>query len=84
MSGQQIEVQSPPTDGVSAVIFANHQNNRLLASSWDRKVYLYDVTATSTKLTTTYQHKAAVMDCAFADDDSIAFSGSIDGELLSF
>jgi len=83
MSGQQIEVQNPPSDGISSVIFANHLN-KLLASSWDRKVYLYDVEATSTKLQTTYQHKAAVTDCVFADDDSTAYSGSIDGELLSF
>jgi len=77
----QFEISEPPTDGVSSVVFAHHKNH-LLASSWDRKVYLYDVNNNVSQTLTSYEHKAAVLDCAFSDDDSAAYSGSIDGELL--
>lgn len=65
------------------MVFANRQN-RLLASSWDRQVYLYNVNEHSSSFARKYEHKAAVLDSAFSSDDSKSFSGSIDGELLAW
>ncbi|KAJ9623234.1 mitotic spindle checkpoint protein Bub3 [Taxawa tesnikishii (nom. ined.)] len=43
MSGHQFELSDPPTDAISAVKFAPDSPTRLLVSSWDRNVYLYDI-----------------------------------------
>jgi len=40
------ELTSPPTDGITNVVFANH-SDLLLVSSWDKGVRLYDVKKTN-------------------------------------
>lgn len=42
----QIELSHPPGDAISALQFAP-SGSRLLAASWDKRVYLYDTTTTS-------------------------------------
>jgi len=85
MVAQQYVLDKPPSDGISELSFGNTANN-LLASSWDRKVYLYNVkgeTRDSGKVAE-YEHKSAVLCCCWDTDDAMTFSGSIDGELISF
>jgi len=73
------ELTSPPTDGISNVVFANNAD-LLLVSSWDKGVRLYDVK--KNQLRQRYEHKAPVLDCAFSSDDNKCFSGGIDKYIL--
>ena len=41
--GQEYELASPPTDGVSSMSFSPMPSNLLLVTSWDQTVCLYDV-----------------------------------------
>ncbi|KAI0478469.1 WD40-repeat-containing domain protein [Xylariaceae sp. FL0804] len=41
----QYELSQPPSDAISALAFAPNSPSRLLVSSWDKKVYLYDTSA---------------------------------------
>jgi len=82
-SAHQYEIQEKPGDGISEVHFGN-ASNKLLASSWDRKVYLYDIAAGGSTKRGSYEHRAAVLSCCWDTDDAWAFSGSIDGELVAF
>jgi len=85
MVAQQYVLGEPPTDGISQISFGNTAN-KLLASSWDRKVYLYNVKAETRESgrITEYEHKSAVLCCCWDTDDTMSFSGSIDGELIAF
>eukprot|EP01104_Vermistella_antarctica_P017780 TRINITY_DN636_c0_g2_i1.p1 TRINITY_DN636_c0_g2~~TRINITY_DN636_c0_g2_i1.p1 ORF type:complete len:331 (+),score=59.08 TRINITY_DN636_c0_g2_i1:212-1204(+) len=79
-SSQEFTLPSPPTDGVSNVTFSP-SDSLLLASSWDTSVRLYDVS--SNAIRTQYNHKAAVLDCCFADNTT-AFSGGVDKTVQSY
>lgn len=80
-SSLESELLQPPSDGVSAVNFAN-RSNHLLVSSWDKGVRLYDTDKNT--LRTRYEHKAAVLDVCFSSDDSKAFSAGIDRTVVMF
>eukprot|EP00808_Paulinella_micropora_P015396 g6005.t1 len=71
----QLELAAPPTDGISAIKFANH-SNFLLVASWDKGVRMYD--AEKNALRHRYDQKAAVLDVCFSGDDSFAYSGGLD------
>lgn len=70
----------PPDDGITQAVFGN-ASDMLLASSWDKSVRLYD--ARSNAFRYKYEHKGAVMDVCFNEDDSKAFSGGVDKALVS-
>jgi cell cycle arrest protein BUB3 len=72
----EIQLSSPPSDGVSNVVFGRHTPDSLLVSSWDCGVRLYNTTQNVEVLH--YQHKAAVLDVCFGRSDSQCFSGSVD------
>lgn len=72
------ELKDPPTDGVTATVFAN-SSDLLLVSSWDKGVRLYD--ARKNVLKHTYNHQAASLDVAFSADDAKGFSGGLDRTL---
>ncbi|KAI8812542.1 WD40-repeat-containing domain protein [Cladochytrium replicatum] len=76
----QWELAEPPSDGISALSFCPEDPNLLYASSWDKKVRLYDVT--NNQLRSSYQHKAAVLDVCFADSKT-AYSAGLDRTLKS-
>ncbi|KAK7685502.1 hypothetical protein QCA50_011366 [Cerrena zonata] len=71
----QIELSSPPFDGISTVRFAPTNPSQLLVSSWDTSVRLYDVDTNEQKAK--FDHRAAVLTTCFADS-SRAFSGGLD------
>ncbi|KAF2263338.1 mitotic checkpoint protein BUB3 [Lojkania enalia] len=75
----QFELAQNPTDAISAVKFAPNSSTRLLVSSWDRNVYLYDTHAEpGGKLLQKYEHPQAVLDVCFGRDDNEAFSCGLD------
>ncbi|KAI0394385.1 WD40-repeat-containing domain protein [Xylariaceae sp. FL0594] len=92
----QYELAQPPNDAISAIVFAPSSPTRLLVSSWDKNVYLYDTTqATSSSpppdadpegkkgaLVRTFEHRAPVMDVCFGADDDEAFSAGLDWRVL--
>lgn len=77
----QFEVAQPPTDAVSRVVFAPDSSTRLLVSSWDKNVYLYEIDdsdGASAKLVKQYEHRAPVMDVCFGASDNEAFTAGLD------
>lgn len=75
----------PPEDAVSRVVFAPESPNRLLASSWDRNVYLYEIEdgeAPSATLLKQYEHRAPVLDVCFGGSDNEAFTAGMDHRVM--
>ena len=65
---------------MSAIAFAPSTSTKLLVSSWDKKLYYYDVSsgAGETNLLNTYEHRAPVLDVCFGSDDNEAFTAGMD------
>ncbi|CAJ2513897.1 Uu.00g020160.m01.CDS01 [Anthostomella pinea] len=91
----QYELSQPPNDAVSSLVFAPDSPSRLLVSSWDKNVYLYDTTSSggggdenSTgedqhgTLVRTFEHRAPVMDVCFGASDDEAFTAGMDWQVL--
>ncbi|KAI5463803.1 WD40-repeat-containing domain protein [Mariannaea sp. PMI_226] len=76
----QYEISPPPGDAVSSLSFAPSSPTRLLVSSWDKNVYLYDISggAGTSNLINTYEHRAPVLDVCFGADDNEAFTAGMD------
>lgn len=76
----QYELSPPPGDAVSAIAFAPISGTKLLVSSWDNKVYHYDLTngPEASSLVTTHEHRAPVLDVCFGADDNEAFTAGMD------
>lgn len=75
----QFEVPEPPSDAISALEFSPYTQNRLLVSSWDKSVYLYDVVE-GDKLQT-FNFDASILDVCYGEDDDEAFVGGLDCEV---
>ncbi|KAL7273194.1 mitotic spindle checkpoint protein Bub3 [Rhizina undulata] len=77
-----IEINSPPTDAISALTFSPKTPTRLLVSSWDKYVHLYDTSdgQGGSKLTE-FPHAAAVLDCCYGESDGDIFSGGLDWQV---
>ncbi|KAF2188251.1 mitotic checkpoint protein BUB3 [Zopfia rhizophila CBS 207.26] len=75
----QFELAQNPTDVISAVKFSPTTPTRLLVSSWDRHVYLYDThSEPGGRLIQKFQHRAPVLDVCFGRNDNEAFSCGLD------
>ncbi|KAF2143678.1 uncharacterized protein K452DRAFT_267971 [Aplosporella prunicola CBS 121167] len=82
MSSNQFELAQPPSDAVSAVKFAPDSSTRLLVSSWDKHVYLYDThSQPGGELIRKVEHRAPVLDVCFGKDDNEAFSAGLDWDV---
>lgn len=78
----QFELAQNPSDVISAVTFSPYTPARLLVSSWDKNVYLYDTQdGPGGKLIQKYEHSSPVLDVCFGRDDNEAFSGGLDWEV---
>ncbi|TVY65723.1 Mitotic checkpoint protein BUB3.1 [Lachnellula suecica] len=75
----QYELSNPPTDAVSSLKFAPDSPTRFLVSSWDKHVYLYEISVGEEdgKLIEKYAHRAPVLDVCFGADDNEAFSAAL-------
>lgn len=85
ITATQFEVAQPPDDAVSRVVFAPESPTRLLASSWDKNVYLYEIEegdAPSASLVKTFEHRAPVLDVCFGSSDNEAFTAGMDQRVL--
>ncbi len=79
----QFELLPPPSDAVTSLKFAPGNSTRLLVSSWDKHVYLYDTQDQEAggKLIQKYEHRAPVLDICFGADDNEAFSAGMDWQV---
>ncbi|KAE9007419.1 hypothetical protein PR002_g16200 [Phytophthora rubi] len=67
-----VELQAPPSDGVSCVRFGSRSN--LLVSSWDATLRVYD----GARLRTRVDLEAPVLSCCYGQGDCEAFAGGLD------
>ncbi|KAK4225407.1 mitotic checkpoint protein BUB3.2 [Podospora fimiseda] len=78
----QFEASQPPNDAISSLVFSpsGSQPNRLLVSSWDKHVYLYEIIdgAEEARLINKYEHRAPVLDVCFGANSNEAFSAGLD------
>jgi len=80
--GHQFELAQNPSDAISAVKFSPYDPNRLLVSSWDKGVYLYDIHGgPGGKQLNKFEHRAPVLDVCFGRDDKEAFSCGLDWDV---
>ncbi|KAI2621493.1 mitotic checkpoint protein BUB3 [Hypomontagnella submonticulosa] len=82
----QFELSQPPNDAISSLAFAPDSPSRLLASSWDKNIYLYDILQGSDEnshgtLLQTYENRAPILDVCFGKDGNEAFSAGMDWEV---
>ncbi|KAH6632006.1 WD40-repeat-containing domain protein [Chaetomium tenue] len=79
----QFEAAQPPKDAISSLVFAPGPSRRLLASSWDKNVYLYEVSngAEEANLVGTFEHRAPVLDVCFGADENEAFIAGMDHQV---
>ncbi|KAK5049691.1 mitotic spindle checkpoint protein Bub3 [Cryomyces antarcticus] len=85
MSTAQFELSDPPTDVVSAVKFAPGSSTRLLVSSWDKCVYLYDThEKEGGRLIRKFEDRAPVLDVCFGKDNNEAFTAGLDWEVKRY
>ncbi|PHH52999.1 Mitotic checkpoint protein BUB3.2 [Ceratocystis fimbriata CBS 114723] len=84
----QYDLTTPPTDAISALAFAPNDPTRMLASSWDRNVYVYDIHGENEAgqkcgtLLRKFEHRAPVLWVCFGKDDNEAFSAGLDWRVL--
>lgn len=76
----QYDLPSPPTDPISSLRWSS-DNSRLLVSSWDRNLYLYNATADGGKLLQKYEHRAPILECCFGPDEQTAFTAGLDWDV---
>ncbi|TEB21248.1 WD40 repeat-like protein [Coprinellus micaceus] len=74
---------SPPFDSISSIRFHPTNPDLLLVSSWDTTVRYYDSGSAAApsrpaELKAKFDHRAAVLACAFNGDGSRAYSGGLD------
>ena len=72
----QFELPEPPSDAISGVAFSPQSPNKLLVSSWDKSLYVYDVTQQTR--TASVEFDAALLDCCFGENDDEAFAVGLD------
>ncbi|KAK4157285.1 mitotic checkpoint protein BUB3.2 [Chaetomidium leptoderma] len=82
----QFEAAQPPQDAISALVFAPGASNRLLVSSWDKNVYLYEVAdgVEEANLVGTFEHRAPVLDVCFGSSPDEAFTAGLDRQVKRF
>lgn len=74
----QFELSPAPTDVISSVTFSSN-SSRVLVSSWDKQVYLYDLHAPQgQQLIRSFPHRAPVLDACFGGDENDAYSAGLD------
>ncbi|CAJ2648055.1 unnamed protein product [Trifolium pratense] len=75
-NNSQLPLEIPIGDAISRIQFSPNSNN-LLISSWDSNLRLYDVDASVLRVEV--PSEAALLDCCFTDDDSVAYAAASDG-----
>ncbi|CAI5746179.1 unnamed protein product [Peronospora destructor] len=68
----EVELQAPPSDGVSCLRFGAH--SELLVASWDATLRVYD----RARLRSSVEMETPVLSCCYGKDDAEAFAGGLD------
>lgn len=84
VASTQFELSPPPSDAISALKYAPESPTRLLVSSWDKYVYLYDTLGGENALLQKFEHRAPVLDICFGADDNEAFSAGMDWQVKKY
>ncbi|KAL8906500.1 MAG: hypothetical protein Q9207_001986 [Kuettlingeria erythrocarpa] len=77
MANAQYELSDPPSDAISAIKFAPG-SLRLLVSSWDKNVYLYDTSQSGGQLLRKFELRAPVLDVCFGESEDDAYLAGLD------
>ncbi|KAI8059444.1 WD40-repeat-containing domain protein [Gongronella butleri] len=78
MATTDIEVTSPPTDGISALAFSS-QADYLASSSWDNQVRVYEVQPSGQTIPkAAYAHEGPVLDVTWSQDGTKVISCGAD------
>ncbi|MCJ1474736.1 hypothetical protein MMC13_003396 [Lambiella insularis] len=80
MTTPQFELSDAPSDAISAIKFAP-ASLRLLVASWDKNVYLYELSGASSSLLQTFEHRAPVLDVCWGDSEEEAYSVGLDWDV---
>jgi cell cycle arrest protein BUB3 len=77
------KLPSGPSDGITNVVFGQTKSNRLLVSSWDGSVRLYDARSSSkVPLLSSATCSGPVLDCSFVGpNDTKGLSAGLDGNV---
>jgi WD40 repeat protein len=81
MASSEFALLNAPSDGISRVRFAKSNKRFVVASSWDKSVRLFDVSANEMVAHQTFS--APVLDVVVSDNASSAFCGGLDKQLHS-
>ncbi|EAW06740.1 WD40 repeat domain-containing protein [Aspergillus clavatus NRRL 1] len=87
MASHQFTVANPPTDAISALKFSPDPNStRIVASSWDKNVYLYDLrdengNVGEGKLLQKFEHRAPVLDVCFGATEDVIYTAGLDWDV---
>ena len=81
LAATQFEAAQPPNDAISALSFAPDSSSRLLVSSWDKHVYLYNVAEETADLVRTFEHRAPVLDVCFGATADEAYTAGMDWQV---
>ena len=78
---QEVELVSPPADGITTVAFCPSPSSAslLLSSSWDSSLRLHD--AEKNFLLTAIPHSAPVLDTCWSSSANLAFSSTLDSSI---
>eukprot|EP00747_Dinoflagellata_sp_TGD_P185919 gnl/TRDRNA2_/TRDRNA2_42711_c0_seq1.p1 gnl/TRDRNA2_/TRDRNA2_42711_c0~~gnl/TRDRNA2_/TRDRNA2_42711_c0_seq1.p1 ORF type:complete len:355 (+),score=66.52 gnl/TRDRNA2_/TRDRNA2_42711_c0_seq1:149-1213(+) len=79
-TNQSAEVPEAPTDCISSLAWAANANI-LAASSWDKSVRVWEVTAQGVQPRMAYQHEGPVLCCNFSKDGQKLVSGGCDNKV---
>lgn len=75
----QFEIAQNPTEVISTVRFAPKNPNRLIVSSWDKHLYLYDINAApGGKLLQKLEQGRPILDVCWGRDENEVFSCGLD------
>ncbi|KAL1960402.1 hypothetical protein VTO42DRAFT_7701 [Malbranchea cinnamomea] len=87
MASNQFSISNPPSDAISAVKFSpDPESTRLVVSSWDKNVYLYDLrdengAVGEGKLIQKFEHRAPVLDVCFGENENELFTAGLDWDV---
>ena len=79
----QFELSDPPTDAISAIRFAPN-SLKLLVSSWDKYVYLYELDGPVGRLIQKFEHRAPVLDVCWGLSEDECYSGGLDCDVRRY
>lgn len=87
LTAPQFELSESPNDAISALEYAPESTKRLVVSSWDKYVYLYETHGNvegSSTLVQKYEHRAPVLDICFGANDNEVFSAGMDWQVKKY